>query len=317
VAAVLGVKLALVPWVEHDTPFLLFFAAVLVAGWYGGLGPGLVATALAAAASAFFFMAPYQDLRVADPVQRVRLAMFSAEGVFISALAAFHQRARRLADAATAESRRLERQMLRASEEARRLVGHDLHDGLGQHLAGAAFRTRLLVRHLQAEAHPRAADAGLVEDLLSRAVAWTRELAAGLNPTGVRADGLPAALAELAEQTRRTFAIACTFHADGDSVSSDLTADASSHLYCIAQEAAGNAARHARPTRIRMSLASTAQDIILAIEDDGSGVAAPRAGGNGMHTMNYRAQLIGARLEVRRLAPRGTSVTCFYPRRSQ
>src|SRR4051794_35429509 len=37
IAAVLGIKLALVPWVEHDTPFLLFFAAVLVAGWFGGL----------------------------------------------------------------------------------------------------------------------------------------------------------------------------------------------------------------------------------------------------------------------------------------
>src|SRR4030095_13816107 len=103
-------KLALVPWVEHDTPFLLFFAAVLVAGWYGGLGPGLLAPALSPAASASFFMAPYKDIRVADPVQRVRLAMFSAEGVFISTLTAFLQGARRRAESATAEARRLERE---------------------------------------------------------------------------------------------------------------------------------------------------------------------------------------------------------------
>jgi signal transduction histidine kinase len=316
VAAVLAVKLALVPWVEHDTPFLLFFAAVLVAGWYGGFGPGLVATALAAAASAYFFMAPYQDLRVADPVQRVRLAMFSGEGLFISALAAFHQRARRRADAATADARRLERQILLASEEARRLVGHDLHDGLGQHLAGAAFRARLLVRRLKTENHPQAGDAAVVEELLSRSVAWTRELASGLSPTGVRADGLPAALAELAARTQRAFGVPCSFHADGDAVAADLGGDVS-HLYSIAQEAAGNAARHAHAARIRITLASTPGDVVLTVEDDGTGTAAPRPGGSGMHTMNYRAQIIGARLEVRRLAPHGTAVTCFCPRRSQ
>src|SRR4051812_8857125 len=88
VGAALGLKLALVPWVESDTPFLLFFAAVLVAAWFGGLGPGLFATALAACASAYFFMAPYRDIRVADPVQRVRLALFPAENAFISPLAA-------------------------------------------------------------------------------------------------------------------------------------------------------------------------------------------------------------------------------------
>jgi signal transduction histidine kinase len=317
VAAVLGIKLALVPWVEHDTPFLLFFAAVLVAGWYAGIGPGLLATGLATAASAYFFMAPYQDLRVSDPVQRVRLAVFTAEALFISNLAAFHQRARRRVDMATEEARRLERQILRASDNARRLVGHDLHDGLGQHLAGAAFRARFVVRRLEAERHALSADARVVEELLSRSVAWTRELAAGLSPTGVRADGLPAALAELAAQTERAFGVRCVSHADGDDVARGLTAESASHLYLIAREATGNAARHARPGVIRITLACTRALLVLTVEDDGSGTAAPRSGGNGMYTMNYRAQIVGARLEVRPLSPHGTSVTCFCPRRIQ
>jgi signal transduction histidine kinase len=315
VITVLAVKLALVPWVEHDTPFLLFFAAVLVAAWYGGLGPGLFATALSAAASAYFFMAPYRDIRVAESVQRVRLAMFTAEGVFISALAAFLQHARRCADAAAAESRRLERQILRASEEARRLVGHDLHDGLGQHLAGAAMRARVLVRRLDAGGSPDAADARVVEELLSRSVAWTRDLAAGLSPTGCHADGLPAALSELAAQTERTYGVRCRFHAEPNT--GGLGEEAAPHLYSIAQEAVGNAARHARPSLIRVALSRAPGVVILTVEDDGTGIAAPRQGGSGMHTMRYRAQLIGARLEVRRLAPRGTAVTCFCPRRNQ
>src|SRR5689334_20546736 len=101
VAVVLGLKLALVPWVEQDTPFLLFFAAVLVASWFGGLGPGLFAVVLSAAASAYFFMRPYDDLRIDDPVMRLRLAMFMGEGAFVSVLAAVLRSAQRRANEAT------------------------------------------------------------------------------------------------------------------------------------------------------------------------------------------------------------------------
>jgi signal transduction histidine kinase len=320
----LAIKLALVPWVEQDTPFLLFFAAVLVAGWFGGLGPGLCATALAGLASAFFFMAPYRDVRVADPAQRVRLAMFLAEGVFISALTAFLLGARRRADAATAEAMRLERQILEASEQARREVGHDLHDGLGQQLAGAAMRLNRLARRLDSSGHPDAADARAVEELLHRSVAWTRDLAAGLSPVGLREDGLAAALEDLASRTENAFNVRCTFH--GEHAAEGVGADDALQLYLIAQEAALNAARRAKATLIRFALSATPQTIILTVEDDG---VAPHRLGTGaadggtdanprttdLDTLCHRARIIGARLEAQPLAPHGTAVTCFYPRR--
>src|SRR4051812_9318130 len=132
VAGVLVIKLAMAPWVEHDTPFLLFTAAVLVAAWFGGLGPGLFAAVLATIASAFFFMPPYLDLRVEHPAERVRLVLFVVEAVFICGRAAFLRRAQVRADAAAEEARALQPRLLLASEQARRDVGHDLHDGLGQ-----------------------------------------------------------------------------------------------------------------------------------------------------------------------------------------
>jgi signal transduction histidine kinase len=318
VAAALAIKLALVPWVEHDTPFLLFFAAVLVAGWYGGLGPGLCATSLAALGSAYFFMAPYHDVRVHDAPQRVRLALFAAEGVFISALTAFLQSARRRADAAVAETMRLERRILEASEQARRDVGHDLHDGLGQQLAGAALRLNRLARRLGAAGHPDAPDARAVEELLRRSVAWTRDLAAGLSPVGLRHDGLPAALEELAGRTQSTFDVRCTFH--GEPSADGVDAEDALHLYLIAQEAAGSAARLRSPTLIRLALSATPDTIILTVEDDGDTAArrdGVRADDHGvvLDTLCHRARIIGARLEAQRLAPRGTAVTCFYPRR--
>jgi signal transduction histidine kinase len=312
VAAALGIKLALVPWVEHDTPFLLFFAAVLVAAWFGGMGAGVFATALAAAASAFFFMHPYLDIRVEHPAQRVRIVLFIIESVFISGLASFLRNARSHAAAAAEEARELEHRLLLASEQARRDVGHDLHDGLGQYLAGAAFRARLLVRRLSTKGLAEAEDAKVVEELLSHSVAWARNLAAGLSPAGLREDGLAAALGELAALTSRTFKLRCTFH--GEPSADGIVGDAALHLYHIAQEAVGNAARHAKPTSIRLALSATSDRIVLTVEDDGTGITARREGGNGLHTMAYRAKLLRGRLDVTRLATRGTAVTCYVPR---
>ncbi len=312
VAGVLVIKLALVPWVEHDTPFLLFTAAVLVAAWFGGLGPGLFATALATLASAFFFMRPWLDLRVEHPVERVRLVLFVLEAGFISGLAAFLRRARVRADAAAEEARALEHRLLLASEQARRDVGHDLHDGLGQYLAGAAFRARLLSRKLAGKSLPEAEDAKVVEELLSHSVAWARNLAAGLSPVGLRGDGLAAALGELAELTERTFDVRCAFH--GETSADGITGDAALNLYHIAQEAVGNAARHAKASTIRLALSSTADRTVLTVEDDGVGIPAAPRDGNGLHTMAHRAKLLGGRLDVSRLSSRGTCVTCFVPR---
>ena len=51
----------------------------------------------------------------------------------------------------------------------------------------------------------------------------------------------------------------------------------------------------------------------LRVEDDGKGIAAkPKQTGMGLHTMRYRASLIGGSLDVRRRRPRGTVVTCTF-----
>lgn len=48
VAIALLLKLLLVPLIEHENPFLLFFAAVMMSAWYGSMGAGVLATAMSA-----------------------------------------------------------------------------------------------------------------------------------------------------------------------------------------------------------------------------------------------------------------------------
>src|SRR4051812_35973453 len=47
---------------EQEAPFMLSLAAVMVSGWYGGLGPGLTATILAVLIGDYFFMEPFHAL---------------------------------------------------------------------------------------------------------------------------------------------------------------------------------------------------------------------------------------------------------------
>ena len=58
VGVALLVKLLLDPLTVQDTPFLLVFGAIIVSAWYGGLGPGLMATGISVLATDYFFLYP-------------------------------------------------------------------------------------------------------------------------------------------------------------------------------------------------------------------------------------------------------------------
>ncbi|MBD3887564.1 PAS domain S-box protein [Phormidium tenue FACHB-886] len=68
-----------------QSPFLLFFGAIVVSAWYGGLGPGLVATALSGLISTYLFIPPIYSLSLSW-ISASRLSLFLLEGVLISTL---------------------------------------------------------------------------------------------------------------------------------------------------------------------------------------------------------------------------------------
>ena len=116
VGLALLVKLLLDSLIDEESPFLLFFGAVMIGTWFGGLGPGLLATALATLTAGYFFLSPTYPLLVDDFGQVLRLALFVLEGAFISVLVAIMRSARRQSEARTLQSRR-DQEDLRRSEE--------------------------------------------------------------------------------------------------------------------------------------------------------------------------------------------------------
>lgn len=206
------------------------------------------------------------------------------------------------------ERKRLEREIIDVSEGEQKRIGQELHDGLGQHLTGIAFLSKVLEQKLSIRNLPESKDAADIVGLVNQAVSRTRALARGLFPVELEANGLMSALEQLAANVRNLYGIACEFRcADPVLVYDNVVAI---NLYRIAQEAVNNAVKHSRAGGILIELSSGPEGTRLSVADDGAGFERPEEGcGMGLHIMEYRARLIGSKLEIRRRPEGGTAVT--------
>jgi PAS domain S-box-containing protein len=87
-AAAQALRFALQPWLGPNVPYLQFFPAILIAAWYGGLGPGLAATTAASVLAAMYLFLPPDGMAVGGTADLISLSLFSATGVGISWLSA-------------------------------------------------------------------------------------------------------------------------------------------------------------------------------------------------------------------------------------
>ncbi|MBO6576204.1 MAG: PAS domain S-box protein [Rhodothermales bacterium] len=211
------------------------------------------------------------------------------------------------------ERRRLENEVLKVSEEERRRIGHDLHDGLGQMLTGIGLIARNIARNLASDGHNASVDVQEIADLVREADEQARALAQGLVPVELDRNGLSAALDRLASQARLLFGGTCEYTREGDVPVPDAT-DAV-NVYRIAQEAVSNAFKHGLAEHVTVRLSASHGMLHLRVQDDGVGFqeSAADKGGMGVRIMHYRAGVLGGQLSIRSLDEGGTLVSCDIP----
>jgi PAS domain S-box-containing protein len=212
------------------------------------------------------------------------------------------------------ERRHLENEVLRISDQERRRIGQDLHDGLGQMLTGIGLIAQNLGRRLREQDSELREEVDEITELIREADHQARSLARGLVPVELDANGLAAALQRLCTNAERLFGVECQFEEVGSMPVRDSTA--AINLYRIAQEAVSNAVKHGTAPAIRVTLASGREHVRLRIQDNGIGFPERlnEDRGMGVRIMHYRARVIGGLLEIRRRPEGGTLVTCTLPR---
>jgi signal transduction histidine kinase len=289
--------LALIGAVDYLTGFNLSFAVFYLldigfAAWVIGRGFALALSALSIILSiGDDWAAGAQYSTVLIPIWNALIltVVYVIVVWLLGALRAAQQELERKVDHRTSalmreigERERLEREILEISEREQRRIGHDLHDGLCQHLTATAMAGQVLGQKLSGRSLAEAKDAAEVVRLIEEGITMTRNIAHGIAPLDMESEGLVTALRGLAANVSRMFKVVCKLECDSPPLIED--ADSATHLYRIAQEAVHNALRHGKPLQIVMSLSRVRDGAELTIEDDGTGLPENWQSGRGLGT---------------------------------
>lgn len=209
------------------------------------------------------------------------------------------------------ERKRLEREILEISNREQRRIGHDLHDGVCQQLAGIAYMTASLAESLEEKGVVESFQAERISALINTVINQTRGVARGLFPVRLEENGLASALEELAANASELFKITCRFVSEQPPGAVDN--GVALHLYYIVLEAVANAAKHGKAGNIVISLEPAGDRFVLNVQDDGIGFRLPGSHtGMGIRIMHYRARVIGASLSLQSQPGCGTHITCLF-----
>jgi len=208
------------------------------------------------------------------------------------------------------ERKRLENELLEIAENERRRIGFDLHDDLGQKMTGMAMMMKGLERRLAAEASQCVEEAGKLHTLMQEVIQHTHNLARQFSSLDVKGDNLATVLEGLGVSVEKLFGIRCNFSSKGPLPR--LPHNTTVQLYKIAQEAVSNAIKHGKASEVVIALSAEENRLAMTVKNDGAPFSPPTANSTrmGLRIMRYRANTIGAELEIKALGKSGTLATC-------
>ena len=204
-----------------------------------------------------------------------------------------------------------------AAQQERRRLASDLHDGLQQLMAGAAYRVEAAVAHL-GEIPP------VVEEQLTaarralvRSQVGLREALWGLQHMEEDADDFVALLRHAVGTVEHWPAGAVSVTCQGEPF--PVSRKVMGGLLLLMQETVGNSIKHGVAKQVWISLVYDPDFLEMRIDDDGCGfspdqVPGPKAGHFGLESIRLRMKWLGGSVTIRSSPGEGTTVTCTVPK---
>lgn len=221
---------------------------------------------------------------------------------------------------ALAENVGLHAQLLLQAREAgmddeRRRLAAEIHDTLAQGLTGIITQLQVVT----ATDDPATAREHLerAQVLARQSLGEARRSVHDLGPGALEHDALHEALRKTLTEWSSTTGVRTEFTATGPV--EPLHHEIQATLLRIAQEALANAARHARATRVGVTLSYMDDEVTLDVRDDGRGfdpLALPprsESGGFGLGGMRARAERLAGTVDIESEPGDGTAISARVP----
>lgn len=196
------------------------------------------------------------------------------------------------------------RRIVAASDEARRRIERDLHDGTQQRLVTLMLQLAA-IREATPTGEVLIAELSRVECELASALDELREMSRGIHPSILSEGGLDPALRALARRSTIPVALDVT-------TKRRLAEPIEAAAYFVASEALANATKHAQASRIDVSLAPRDGVLLLSIRDDGVG-GADSGQGSGLVGLHDRVEALGGTIRIESPPGAGTLLVVALP----
>src|SRR5918996_2722600 len=197
------------------------------------------------------------------------------------------------------------RRIVAASDEARRQIERDLHDGTQQRLVSLGLAVRAAEANVPPDQVELRSELSRIATELSNAVGELQEISRGIHPAILAQGGLGPALRTLAR--RSAIPVELDIRTETRLPSATEVA-----AYYVVSEALANAVKHAQASRIDISLAPRNGRLLLSIRDDGIGGADPTRG-SGLVGLADRVEALGGSISVESGPGDGTEITAELP----
>jgi two-component system sensor histidine kinase DegS len=210
----------------------------------------------------------------------------------------------------------LQMRIVQAQEGERSRLAQEVHDGPAQALSNAIFQVEYIERVLDTDTRSAHNELRFLREQLRREMGEVRTFISQLRPPLLDELGLDGSIMDAVESmaTLAGSPIATDLKAPGD----QLNPSQQTAVLRIAQEALQNIRKHAGASHIAVSTRLEDTNWILEVTDDGRGfdvssVASRGRRNFGLQFMRERAELIGAKFEVRSRPGGGTVVWLSIP----
>lgn len=213
---------------------------------------------------------------------------------------------------ARAELKQLSARLVEAQENERRSISRELHDEVGQALAGIRVELANLSRKiLSKDLDGIGAKVDEIKAMVEDSAGVVRNMALLLRPSMLDDLGLVPALQWQAREVSKRTGLRVKVAAEG--VSEELPEEHKTCIYRIVQEALHNCVQHAAAGMVRVTVRQEADRILLTIQDDGKGFDAQQERGMGLLGMQERVSHLGGTFSVESLAGQGAIVCIVLP----